>query len=740
MTPEEMQHAMQALRDIWQTDHPDEPAPDWMQASETAAFADASMPDGCFAFVPAEAKGAKGKKSLRKLPLCADGATTVKYDKGRVSAAKAAFSSGGLRGQRVQLPSGAVAGARAKVNAAAKALDLEPMEAAEGDMPEERPSRDYLAAFWTKLKELAGSALSKEDFDAAHRTAMSSAGGKATARKRAESKTEAVEPSWFAEQQHNGFFVALWLSPTTAGQLAIAGGEPAELLHVTLCYCGDVAELDELAITRAIAAVDRTVSYRAPLEGSIAGYGRFNASPSSDAKDVFYASVDAPGLTDLRQSIANELAFAGVPMRTTHDFTPHITLAYVEPDAPNPVEALPSLPLRFAAVTVMVGEGRRIDIPLGGFGSSIYNAAAKDGAWGFFSELPAGFAEAPDWVNVLPVPNAYSHPIYGQIAITKERNQRFLANFSNRVYQQDLPITIDIEHNGKMSGAQGYIEELRLNEDGSVDAKIAWTERGRQLIEEDKFRHFSPEWFDEWRDPASGTLYQDVLIGGAICVRPFFKEGALRPLVASEGVLYAPEGPARDPAVIVLKPLLAAKEEPIVSDDSKVVQLTEAEVQAFREAQAKVADLETQLKTATEEKQATDGKVAKLEADAREKRFTDLVMGRGGGSDGAVWIGSPAESVKTLVALAEKLGEESEEFTAVVARFQEDAKALKESGAFTPIGTSEGGETGSAWDQIEAKAKVLTEADPKLSRAQAIATVAEREPQLYREYEAERRG
>lgn len=63
------------------------------------------------------------------------------------------------------------------------------LKAAEND-PEEKPSRDYLTALWTRIKELAGSAISKDDFDAAHRSALSSAGGKASAKSKAKAKQQ----------------------------------------------------------------------------------------------------------------------------------------------------------------------------------------------------------------------------------------------------------------------------------------------------------------------------------------------------------------------------------------------------------------------------------------------------------------------------------------------------------------------------------------------------------------------
>ena len=52
---------------------------------------------------------------------------------------------------------------------------------------------------------------------------------------------------------------------------------------------------------------------------------------------------------------------------------------------------------------------------------------------------------------------------------------------------------------------------MRVNDDGSVDAKPEWTDRGTTLIENDRFKYFSPSWFEQWTDPATETTYNDVV-------------------------------------------------------------------------------------------------------------------------------------------------------------------------------------------------------------------------------------
>lgn len=156
-----------------------------------------------------------------------------------------------------------------------------------------------------------------------------------------------------------------------------------------------------------------------------------------------------------------------------------------------------------------------------------------------FNELQE-FAEPPEWIPYLPKPGEYNSPKYGDIFITKERNENFIRNFEDGVYQTKLPISS--EHiDADPEGAYGWIEGMRMNEDGSVDAKVLWTDRGVEAIENDRFMYFSPEFHDVYKDNKE-VIHKDVAVGGALTTRPFFKEEDLGLLVATEGVLTFSEG------------------------------------------------------------------------------------------------------------------------------------------------------------------------------------------------------
>ncbi len=149
--------------------------------------------------------------------------------------------------------------------------------------------------------------------------------------------------------------------------------------------------------------------------------------------------------------------------------------------------------------------------------------------------LPRSFGGAdalPEWIPYLPAPHEFTHPVYGTVAITPERVANFVNQFNAGVYQDRIPL--DGEHRTKESGALAWIRALRVNADGSADARVEWTPRGAQMYRDGAFRYISPEWYDEWTDPATGKAYRDIAIGGALTTRPFFKAPYLRPLAASE--------------------------------------------------------------------------------------------------------------------------------------------------------------------------------------------------------------
>lgn len=411
--------------------------------------------------------------------------------------------------------------------------------------------------------------------------------------------------------------------------------------------------------------------------------------------------------------------------------------------------------------------------------------------------MEQSFAEPPDWINYLPKPGEYTSDRYGKISITKERNEEFTNQFNDGIYQtvDGVPhIPIDAEHESKLSGALGWITSMRVNEDGSVDAKPDWTDRGKELIEADRFKFFSPEWYDEWTDPATETTYNNIAIGGALTTRPFFKEKSLRPLVANEKGLFAletgdlenvkresvvnlhftamtPDHPQGD--AMVTKEQIEAARKLVKAADAKtatealkdvtdeqikaaraIVASEDARVAAEKEKTAgdakkaaeppkelaeRLAASEAQTKTFKEEaeKNAAEAKRANervdaLEKDSRAKRFGEMATG---------WVGKKEQHIAMMehLATSDEKGEESDLFKSYVETQKAAAEQISKSNIFSEIGTSRAAE-GSVEAEIEAKAKKMSEeSSGKLTYAQAYAETLKQNPSLYTRLQAEER-
>lgn len=111
--------------------------------------------------------------------------------------------------------------------------------------------------------------------------------------------------------------------------------------------------------------VEEYCSRYAPLQGTIAGTGRFPATPSSDDKDVLVQLVDIPRLELLREELIEELADKGIPTVLNHGYTPHMTLAYVDSDYTGECVHPETYDVTVDTLTLAVGAERYV-YPLNG--------------------------------------------------------------------------------------------------------------------------------------------------------------------------------------------------------------------------------------------------------------------------------------------------------------------------------------------------------------------------------------
>lgn len=162
---------------------------------------------------------------------------------------------------------------------------------------------------------------------------------------------------------HTGAMIALYPPLSLAKALAVPGGEPADELHITLAYLGEAAELTMGQLDTIKAVVEAVARATEPITCRVSGLGRFNA-PEGEP-EPWYASVDAPGLVELRTALVRALAANGIEIAADHGFTAHMTLSYLLPGTPAPYDEVPDNVFVAGAIFVVLADNPAAVYPLG---------------------------------------------------------------------------------------------------------------------------------------------------------------------------------------------------------------------------------------------------------------------------------------------------------------------------------------------------------------------------------------
>lgn len=142
------------------------------------------------------------------------------------------------------------------------------------------------------------------------------------------------------------------------------------------------------------------------------------------------------------------------------------------------------------------------------------------GYWIDLSSVKLDDSVDTSWIQAFPV-GTWDHPVYGTIEMTHERANMFAQNVNARVREQDLDI--DYDHKDFGGKAAGWVKSAQARADG-LWILVEWTPPAKDALKNKEYRYFSPEYVDEWKRDRDGTVFQDVLFGGAITNRPFLKD------------------------------------------------------------------------------------------------------------------------------------------------------------------------------------------------------------------------
>lgn len=147
---------------------------------------------------------------------------------------------------------------------------------------------------------------------------------------------------------------------TFAESLALPGGVAKEDLHLTLLYLGKTEDFDLDLVAAALKLFTATRCW--PLDGEVAGVGRF---VGEDDTDILVGLIDSVDLNYFRDALRSCLSELGIWCSDSHGYLPHITLAYTTRMADTPHLA-EKASFTIASLAVAAGGARaQFDFPGG---------------------------------------------------------------------------------------------------------------------------------------------------------------------------------------------------------------------------------------------------------------------------------------------------------------------------------------------------------------------------------------
>jgi 2'-5' RNA ligase len=172
-------------------------------------------------------------------------------------------------------------------------------------------------------------------------------------------------PLTYKAETHTGAMIALFLPAEIGRKFDLIDPEalsPAEM-HITLAYLGKADQLSYEQTEECHNFLSLIASGCSPLTGTINGCGRF--CNGGDEGDPFFIIPDLPDLPALREAVIAGIRMFDIAPASDHGFTPHITLAYIPHNAPNPFDQIERIPVTFPTISLVLA-GDRFDYPLRG--------------------------------------------------------------------------------------------------------------------------------------------------------------------------------------------------------------------------------------------------------------------------------------------------------------------------------------------------------------------------------------
>lgn len=226
------------------------------------------------------------------------------------------------------------------------------------------------------------------------------------------------------------------------------------------------------------------------------------------------------------------------------------------------------------------------------------------------------FDETTTEIQIIPV-GFWNHSKYGKMKITEEDIALFVKNFESGV-RNELAITEGHSVASETKPAIGWFKKLMNKGRDGLWAIIEWTEKGKQLIQEKAYKYFSPEFYTNYEDPETRKTRKDVLVGGALVNRPYFK--SMPAVVLSEEIIIKKDSMNIEEIIIKNLEELTDEEKDFLKDNKdELSDEDKAKFASVIEENAETDEEKEEREKEEKEKADTDAKKEKDEKEAKEK-------------------------------------------------------------------------------------------------------------------------
>jgi phage I-like protein/cation transport regulator ChaB len=341
----------------------------------------------------------------------------------------------------------------------------------------------------------------------------------------------------------------------------------------------------------------------------------------------------------------------------------------------------------------------------------------------------------------------WKHPNYGNLEITNNTIDNIIMNFNDRI--RGVDISIDLEH-GESSykgEAAGWIKKLE-KKDGRLLADIDWTKLGEEKLKDKIYQYFSPEFKFVYQDAETGKKYNNVLFGGSLTNRPFIKN--MSPVMLSEDINInyceyiklnkkEDENNMNPELIKMLKLDEKATEEQIIETVNKLqessIKLDELN-ESVKELTSKNSELNKQNETLTTKLSEATKSKSTVEKD-------NLILSEKVKNIESQLLNAEWEKVSSICLSEGKLTQKM--LPVYEKSFKADPEATKEMiKVLEPV--VDLSEKGSSTDNNKTNSQLFDEevtkymSENKVDYNQAIVAVERNNPELFKLFDAERRG